>query len=246
MIILENTKYEKYVYGMKAKTLRYLIVLSVFYSISFSQQIEPGKFVSVLKYDHFTGETIYSRDYREEITITDSLHFKYRYVDDITDERGFGFYKQGKKFLNLDFTDITIDYDTLNYFIMDSSISEKDSIKLKFKIRDKEHVLQGARIEYIGNINKIAAGSDNNGNTTIWVSLNNLPGYVRVTYVGYDHVFITLTGPYNKVIQVNMDTPYKLIPKGKALTYSIKEVDIDGFYAKGGTFSEWTFFKREE
>jgi hypothetical protein len=139
-----------------------------------------------------------------------------------------------------------IDNDTSNYVIADSSISAKENVRLKFKIRDNKNVLQGARIEYIGPINTITAGSDNKGNATICVSLNNLPGSVRVTYVGYDIVFINVSGTYNKVIKVNMDTYYTFIPKSKSLTYSIKEVDTDGFYAKGGTFSDWTFFKKVE
>lgn len=225
--------------------LMFLLILIT--NVSFTQKIEPGKYVSVWKYNHFTRETVYNSEYGEEITILDSLNFKFRYRDDITDRRGTGIYKTGKKFLNLEFDGNTTGFDTSNYKIIHSEISQTDSVLFNIKVQDKFMELYGARIEILKSGNKLLRSNSNeDGAALIKISKTSLPVSIKITYVGYDHTYINVDSAKNLNIVVTMDRHYKILTEKKSVTYSIKDVDLDGFYARGGIFSEWTFFKREE
>jgi len=230
--------------------LRIFFILLLFLicsQFSFTQKIEPGKYISVWKYNHFTGETVYNSEKGEEITILDSLNFKFRYRDDITDRRGTGIYKTGKKFLNLEFDGNTAGFDTSNYKIVHSEISQTDSVMLSIRVQDIFIALYGARIEILKSGNTLLKSySNEDGAALIIISKTSLPVSIKISYVGYDHTYINIDSAMNLKIVATMDWPYKIITEKKSVTYSIKEVDLDGFYARGGSFSDWTFFKREE
>lgn len=231
------------------KRILYLLVFVFLFSnqFSFTQKIEPGKYVSVWKYNHFTGETVYNSEYGEEITILDSLNFKFRYRDDITDRRGTGIYKTGKKFLKLEFDGNTAGFDTSNYRIIHSEIPLTDSVLFNIEVQDRFEKLYGARIEIFKSGNTLLRSySNEDGAALIKISKTSLPVSIKISYVGYDHTYINVDSAKNLNIVVTMDWPYKIITENKSVTYSIKDVDLDGFYASGGIFSEWTFFKREE
>ncbi|HMQ79682.1 MAG TPA: hypothetical protein PKE39_13060 [Ignavibacteria bacterium] len=232
---------------MNLRTLFILLTILIFNQFSFAQKIEPGKYISVWKYNHFTGETVYNSEYGEEITILDSLNFKFRYRDDITDRRGTGIYKTGKKFLNLEFDGNTAGFDTSNYKIIHSEISQTDSVMLSIKVQDKFIALYGARIEILKSGNTLLKSYTNeDGAALITIPKTSLPVSIKISYVGYDKTYINVESAKNLNIVVTMDWPYKIITEKKSVTYSIKEVDLNGFYARGGSFSDWTFFKREE
>jgi len=232
---------------LNQKVLLILFILLFYHQFSFAQKIEPGKYVSVWKYNHFTGETVYNSDYGEEITILDSLNFKFRYRDDITDRRGTGIYKTGKKFLNLEFDGNTAGFDTSNYRILHSEIPLTDSVSYSIEVKDKFVKLYGARIEiFKSGIALLKSYSNEDGAAILKISKAFLPVTIRISYVGYAHTFINIDSAMNLKIVATMDWPYRIITEKKSVTYSIKEVDLDGFYARGGIFSEWTFFKREE
>lgn len=231
------------------KRIMYLLIfiLLLFNQYSFAQKIEPGRYVSVWKYNHFTGETVYNSEYGEEITILDSLNFEFRYRDDITDRRGTGIYKMGKKFLNLEFDGNTAGFDTSNYKIINSEITLTDSLLFRIEVQDRFVKLYGARIEIFNSGNSLLNSSSNeDGIALIKISKTSLPVSIKISYVGYGHTYINVDSAKNLNIVVTMDWPYKIITEKKSVTYSIKDVDLDGFYARGGIFSEWTFFKRKE
>lgn len=232
---------------MNLRTLFIFLTILIFNQFSFGQKIEPGKYVSVWKYNHFTGETVYNYDYGEEITILDSLNFKFRYRDDITDRRGIGIYKTGKKFLNLEFDGNTAGFDTSNYKIVHSEIPFTDSVLFNIEVKDKFNKLYGARIEIFKSGNTLLRSySNEDGAALITIPMTSLPVSIKISYVGYDKTYINVDSAKNLNIVVTMDWPYKIITEKKSVIYSIKEVDLDGFYARGGSFSDWTFFKREE
>ena len=199
------------------------------------------------KYNHFTRETVYNSEYGEEITILDSLYFEFRYRDDITDRRGTGIYKMGKKFLNLEFDGNKAGFDTSNYKISNSEITLTDSLLFRIEVQDRFVKLYGARIEIFNSGNTLLKSSSNeDGTALIKISKTSLPVSIKISYVGYDHTYINVDSAKNLNIVVTMDWPYKIISEKKSVTYSIKDVDLDGFYARGGIFFDWTFFKREE
>jgi len=229
------------------RTISLVFSLIFITNVSFAQKIEPGKYVSVWKYNHFTGETVYNSEYGEEITIFDSLNFKFRYRDDITDRRGTGIYKTGKKYLNLEFDGNTAGFDTSNYKIIHSEIPLTDSVLFSIEVQDKFVKLYGARIEiFKSGIALLRSYSNEDGAASLKIPKSFLPVSIRISYVGYAHTFINIDSAMNLKIVATMDWPYRIIKEKKSVTYSIKEVDLDGFYAIGGIFSEWTFFKREE
>lgn len=216
-------------------------------NVFFSQKIEPGNYVSVISYDKFIGKTIYNGEFSEEITFLDSINFKYRYRDDIENEIGFGKYTQGMAFLKLEFFDKPINFDIKNFVITDSSLSTNDTIKVKLKLTDSEGPLIGAYIAYWKESEKILSKPSNkNGIAYLNISKQDLGGLLQISYVGYETVKSYLYNEYNKNINIHLKIPFNIIPKGKILTYSIKDVDDDGFYVIGSIFSDWTFFKREE
>lgn len=232
---------------MNQKVLLILLILLPFDKFSFAQEIEPGKYVSVWKYNHFTGETVYNSEYGEEITILDSINFTFRYRDDITDRRGTGIYKMGKRFLNLEFDGNTVGFDTSNYKIIHSEIPQTDSVIFTIEVQDKFTILYGARIEiFKTGVAILRTSSNEDGAALIKIPKTFLPVLIKISYAGYAHTFINVNSATNLKIVATMDWPYKIITEKKSITYSIKEVDLDGFYAKGGLFSDWTFFKREE
>jgi len=232
---------------LNSRTFFILLTILIFNQFSFGQKIEPGKYVSVWKYNHFTGETVYNSDYGEEITILDSINFIFRYRDDITDRRGTGIFKTGKKFLNLEFDGNPAGYDTSNYKIIYSEVPLTDSVLFTIEVQDKFEKLYGARIEiFKSGVALLRSYSNDDGAAILKISKASLPVSIRISYVGYDYTYINIDSAMNLKIIATMDWPYRIITEKKSVTYSIKEIDLDGFYARGGSFSDWTFFKREE
>jgi hypothetical protein len=230
---------------LNKKIFSILVTFLLLNQFSFAQKIEPGHYVSVSSYNDTTGETVYNYEFREEITVIDNLYFRYNYRDDNTNNIGFGKYKNGKKFLNLDFGDKPKYYNTSEYKIIDSSLSLDDSLKIEFTIKEKREFLIGARIEYSSN-NTVVLKSGTTGNEKVRLIIpkQSIPGYFKISYVGCESILINIFNDYNKSISVNMGPYFKIIAKGKSITYRIKDVNDDGFYAIGGNFSKWTFFKR--
>ncbi|MBN8586607.1 MAG: hypothetical protein J0M37_16080 [Ignavibacteria bacterium] len=232
---------------MSRKVFVILLILFSVNQFSFAQKIEPGRYVSVWKYNHFTGETVYNSEYREEITILDSLHFKFGYRDDIVNDIGFGTYLQGMGSLYLQFKDKPIDFDTSSFVIIDSTISINDTINIELKLTDGVGPLVSAFIAYWKGSEKILSmPSNKDGVAYLKIPRQDLGGLLQVSYIGYETVKFYLFSVFNKRIRIRMKIPFTLIPEGKILKYSIKDINDDGFYARGGIFSEWTFFKREE
>lgn len=225
--------------------LSILFTFLLYNQLSIAQKIEPGHYVSVSSYDDMTEETVYNYEYGEQITIIDSLNFRYRYRDDNTDYIGFGQYKKGKKFLNLDFGDKPDYYEISEYKILDSSLSMNDSLEVELSIKNKRGFIIGARIEYSSNNTVVfKSGTRENEKVRLIIPKQSIPGYFKISYVGCESVLINIFNDYNKSISVNMGPYFKIIAKGKSITYRIKDVNDDGFYAKGGIFSDWTFFKK--
>ena len=232
---------------MKIRVFSILFTILIFYQFSFAQKIEQGKYVSVISYDHITNKTVYSGEYREEISFLDSINFKYRYSDDIENDIGFGTYLQGKGSLYLQFKDKPIDFDTSSFVIIDSTISINDTINIELKLTDGVGPLVSAFIAYWKGSEKILSmPSNKDGVAYLKIPRQDLGGLLQVSYISYETVKFYLFSVYNKKIRIRMKIPFTLIPEGKILKYSIKDINDDGFYVRGGIFSEWTFFKREE
>lgn len=232
---------------LNKKVFSILVTFLFINQFSIAQKIEPGKYVSVWKYNHFTGETVYNGVYGENITILDSVNLIYRYRDDITDIRGGGIYKLGNKFLNVELTGNNSNIDTTNFIITDSIKSDTDSLLIQMEIKDKYTNLIGALIRFYSiALGTFKSSSNEDGICSFKIHKNFLPLLIKVDYVGYKNVMFYIERAYNLKITVTMDMFYKLIREKKYITYSIKEIDIDGFYLKGGIFSEWTFFKKEK
>jgi len=237
------------IYHPKCRILNIFLVFSLVFiiNISFAQKIEPGKYVSVISHDNITRTTVYNGDYREEISFLDSINFSYRYSDDIENDIGYGTYLQRNKSLILEFIDKQIDFDTASFVITDSTLSTNDTISIKLKVTTEEGPLISAFIAYWKGSEKILSmPSNKDGFAYLKIPKKDLGGLLQVSYIGYETVKFYLFSVYNKNINIRMKIPFTLITKGKILTYSIKDFNYDGFYAKGSIFSEWVFFKRVE
>jgi hypothetical protein len=232
---------------LNQKVLLILFAIIFYHQFSFAQKIEPGKYVSVISYDHITNRTVYNSEFREEISILDNINFSYRYCNDFENDIGYGTYLQENRSLILEFIDKQMDFDTASFVIVDSTISTNDTINIKLKLTDEEGALNSAFIAYWKGSEKILSmPSNKDGVANLKIPKQDLGGLLQVSYIGYETVKFYLFSVYNKSINIHLKVPFTLIPKGKTLTYSIKNISYDGFYAKESAFSEWVFFKREE
>lgn len=232
---------------MNLRVFSILLIILILNQFSYAQKIEPGKYVSVWKYDHITRKTVYNGEYGEVITILDSNKYKYRYRDDISDDRGFGFYKQGNKYLTLDFTDYPEFIDTTRVSIIDSILNDNDSLILEIEIKAYNKPLKDAWIGYYtGDTILYKKSSDKYGKVRFAISKKEISGLMQISYVGFVRVKFYINNVYSKRIIVKLDNFFNIITKGNSITYSIKDVYDDGFFVIGSIFSEWTFFKREE
>lgn len=224
-----------------------LVITCSLYSI-FAQTIEPGKYLSVMKFDHFTGRTLYNAEYRENITLLDSSNFIYIYSDDITHVKGSGKYTVKKDSFMLEFNEHKEIIDTSIFRILDSVLTDKDSIDLDIKVTNENEPLEYAFIGYYKGSELIKKkGSNKKGKVKFRISKKDIGGQLQIAYAGFNSVIIFISNAYNKKIDVilNEGRQYQFINKGERITYKIKDVDSDGFYAIGSIFSKWTFFKLE-
>ncbi len=212
-----------------------------------AQKIEPGRYVSVVKYNHITGETVYNGEFTEELIILDSINFIYKLRGDLDFEIGFGKYFLKNKFINLKFSEKPDYYDTNWFKIKDSIETTNDSIAIQFKITNGEQYLEGTRID-LTKENKLIKKHkcDVNGETILYIKNSDIPAVINVSYIRYIPLKFSIKNLYNKNIYINMSEVYNIVIENSYKTYSIKDVDLDGFYLKGGIFSEWKFFKRED
>ncbi len=226
----------------------YLVFSLVFMTnISFAQKIEPGRYVSVIRYDNITKKTIYNADFTEEITFLDSLNFKYRYSDDVADERGVGRYSLFKNKLILNFTEHPENIDRTRIKVIDSSLSDSDSLTLEIAVIANNKPLEDAFITYYIGSNLVQKkGSNKFGKASLTISKNQILGEIRISKVGFESVTFNVTDIYNKSIIIKLDIFFNIIEKGEVLTYLVKEIDEIGFYAISWNYSDWTFFKRLE
>ncbi len=214
---------------------------------SFAQKIEPGRYFSVYKYIPEEHKIILNGEFGVIITFLDSNYFFYKYQDDITDLRGFGKYTLRKKFINFEFLDTSDKFDTVKYKILDSSITFTDSIEYYISVTDNYSVLQDAYIEFTNDSGKhINFGSDESGMLKCKIPKLFNPTKIRVVYLGYEIIEFSLLKNQNLKVEFIMSNKFKRIEAGETITYSIKEINLNGFYMIGGIFSEWTFFKRED
>lgn len=206
---------------------------------SFAQKIEQGFYRSVWE---FKGE------YGENLEILKNNFFRYRYWDDISNDIGFGKYSIIGNKLILNFLNYADYYDTNKVKMTDSITNKTDSIRIYLKIKNPVNKkLIDARIEYtLRNNVIIKAASDKKGDAILIISKNDLGGNLRITYVGYETFYYTITGDYDRNLNVKLEQYYKIIHKNEVKTFLIKDVDSEGFFVKNWLFTNWTFFKRED
>lgn len=217
----------------------YILLIILVAQFSFAQKIEPGFYRSVWE---FKGE------YGENLEILKNNFFKYRYWDDISNDIGFGKYSIIGNKLILNFLNYADYYDTNKVKMTDSITNKTDSIRIYLKIKNPVNKkLIDARIEYtLRNNVIIKAASDKKGDAILIISKNDLGGNLRITYVGYETFYYTITGDYDRNLNVKLEQYYKIIHKNEVKTFLIKDVDSEGFFVKNWLFTNWTFFKRED
>jgi hypothetical protein len=193
--------------------------------------------------------TLYNGMYREKITILDSFNFIYYYSDDITHVKGSGKYTVKKDSLMLEFNEHKEIIDTSSFRIVDSVLTDKDSIDIDIEVTNENKPLIGAFVGFYKGGELIKKKSSNKkGKVKFRISKKDIGGQLQIAYAGFNSVIIFINNAYNKRIDVilNEGRRYQFINKGKKIIYKIKDFDNDGFYAVGSIFSKWTFFKREE
>ncbi|MBZ0202164.1 MAG: hypothetical protein K8I03_04025 [Ignavibacteria bacterium] len=211
----------------------------------FSQEIEPGEYMSVIDYDPVTKKTTLFGMYREVISIGDSGNFTYMFEAENDKSIGFGEYKATKYFLNLEFMDFPDNGLYRAYTVIDSIYTESDSIIVNIHVHEDGIPLSSARVIYEKDSAIIEKkGTNKNGDVRLRFLKKETPGVISVTYVGYEELLIPIQNSFDKRILVNLDSQYDIIEKGKKMSYRIKDVDLDGFYLKGEMWGNWTLFLR--
>lgn len=216
--------------------------------LSFSQKIEEGSYLSVYDYDPVLRRIIYY-DYSEKIIIKNDSSFEYNYIDDVSNDVGFGKYTLSKGKFTLDFGPVPEDFDTLNYKITSAEITSEDSVRYQITVYTANKLLKDYFIVF-KKINEekflFPTKLIKNGIITFKLCKCNLPGTIEIHDYLFGLIKYNVVDSLDRNINVSMVDRYSIIRENRINNYDIKEIYKNGFYLKGGIWKDWTFFLKNE